>query len=169
MLYLPASFILWKTIMLDTALIAALGVKRSIASNSCTELRNQIVTKWEYHAYHTLLCLFIFPYFLHYAGQMSAFLSISQSLFVKGSYFNWNLALISLASSLSPLPFPFDWSSRKKKEHNPCLCTECAHSLNSLALPSIQTLLLRAHPHRDSSICRFASAFSSSHAAGCYC
>lgn len=90
-------------------------------------------------------------------------------LFVKGSYFNWNLALILLTSSLPPLPFSFDCYSRKKRECNPCLFTECVQSLNSLVLPSIQTLLHRAHPHRDSSISLFASAFSSSHAAGCYC
>lgn len=59
--------------MLDTALIAALGVKRSIASESCTELHNQVVTKWEYRAYHALMCLFIFPYFLHYGGRCQHF------------------------------------------------------------------------------------------------
>lgn len=46
--------------------------------------------------------------FLHYTEKIVGFLPVSQSLFVKGSYFTWNLALIALTSSLSPLPFSFD-------------------------------------------------------------
>lgn len=134
------------------------------------QLHNQnknIIMKQEYHAYRILTTLFSTLCFLHYTKGISK--CPHSPLFIKGSYFKRNLALISLTSSLSPLPFSFDCYSRKSQEYNPCLSTECAHSLNSLALPSIQPLLRRARPHRARTISAFAAAFSSSHAAGCYC
>ena len=165
--YLPVTFTLW-----NTNTWAALRIKTSIANDSLEHsYRTKIRIQWNRSIMPTVFshaCLLFFASCITPKRFRGVF-PFHSPLFVKGSYFKWNLALISLTSSLSPLPFSFDCYSRKKKECNPCLFTECVQSLNSLVLPSIQTLLRRAHPHRDSSISLFASAFSSSHAAGCYC